>query len=60
MVEAAVLLRSAFVVSTFGLLVVDGGLGAADKAYSLFDRLAEETAGVDGLATAFATEYWVG
>ena len=56
MTEAVLLLRSAFVVSTFGLLVVDGlelpGLGDADIAYSLLDRLVE---GVDGLATAFAT-----
>lgn len=56
LIEAVLLLRSGFVVSTFGLLVVDGlvltGLGDADIAYSLLDRLVEE---VDGLATTFAT-----
>jgi hypothetical protein len=53
LIEAVLLLRSGFIVSTFGLLVVDGleltGLGDADIAYSLLDRLVEE---VDGL---FAT-----
>jgi hypothetical protein len=61
MIETVLLLRSTFVVSTFGLLVADGlgltGLGDADIAYTLFDRLVE---GVDGLATAFATACWEG